>query len=166
MKTLLAQNIIYHIRDELLRAPGTNTEQLNSFQTSIRCYNERSKVPLPLYIQKKAACSSKREQLLTHAKRKPEHKQRRNKLLCCCDGHHDWTEGQIPWPPACKKRSRMNRRALGIKDKKLACARLLVLEGCAETTTLKASYAEWMIQVILITPRGKHDHQPNKFGES
>ena len=73
------QKISTDLRDELLRPPGTNTKSQKQTETAVLYislvankhpmsqYNGRSQRPLPLCIQKKAACNSKREQMLIHA---------------------------------------------------------------------------------------------------
>lgn len=123
---LEVENIIYNIRDELLRPPGISTEQRQGCLYNSLVANKypmlRSKGPLPLYLQKESSMQLQTRTGANPCKRKPEHEQRRYNLLYCCDGHHDWTEGKSHDHQHAKRAHRMNRRALGIKDKMLACA--------------------------------------------
>jgi len=67
-------------------------------------YNGRSQRPLPLCIQKKAACNSKREQMLIHAN---DSLNINGDVTMCCTAVMDTTteqiEGQIPSPPSMQR---------------------------------------------------------------
>jgi len=90
---LEVENIIYNIRDELLRPPGISTEQRQGCLYNSLVANKypmlRSKGPLPLYLQKESSMQLQTRTGANPCKRKPEHEQRRYNLLYCCDGHHD-----------------------------------------------------------------------------
>lgn len=108
-------------------------------------------------IRKKAACNSKQEQVLLHAKESP--KINRDVTMCCTAVMNTASEQrQIPSPPACKENTQNESTCIRYQGQK--CFHVFKTRGRAETTTWKVTCADWMIRVILITP-GPHDHQPD-----